>query len=172
MGHRLTQISADKFAQDARGDQNVNGTSLLVSSPSGPNAPNALSIGRLRLAELLERTKDLRGFLWILSVTLATMRLSKGSGREKDFRAFRGEVCREAVTLNIIILCMSLSSCLSSSADADFSIRGHDEAALPAFYLFGLKYGLNSSQKGVTARVAQSNQKKTFMTPRGLSSNV
>jgi hypothetical protein len=54
-----------QFAQVARGVQNANETSKLVSSFSGSIAPRALIIGRLRHAEPLERTKDLRGFLWV-----------------------------------------------------------------------------------------------------------
>jgi len=44
-----------QFAQDGRGDQNANETSLIVSSLFGLTAPNALSIGRLRVTEPLER---------------------------------------------------------------------------------------------------------------------
>jgi hypothetical protein len=73
-------MNADKFAQDGRGDQNANETSSLVASLLGPAAPNALSIGRLRLSEPLERTKDLRGFLWKLSVTL----VPQTAGRARD----------------------------------------------------------------------------------------
>jgi hypothetical protein len=61
---------------------------------------------------------------------------------------------------------------LSLSANADFSIRGYNEATLPAFNLFGLENCLNSPQKSITAWVTQSYQKKAFMTPRGISSNV
>jgi hypothetical protein len=53
----FNRAGADKFAQDGRGDQNANETSKLVSSLLGPTAPNALSIGRLRVAEPLERTR-------------------------------------------------------------------------------------------------------------------
>jgi len=61
---------------------------------------------------------------------------------------------------------------LSLSANPDFSIRGYDEATLPAFNLFGLENCLNSPQKSITAGVTQSYQKKAFMTPRGISSKV
>ena len=56
--------------------------------------------------------------------------------------------------------------------ECGFSIRGYDEATLPAFYLFGLENCLNSPQKSITAGVTQSYQKKAFMTPRGISSKV
>ena len=58
-----------QFAQDERGDQNANETSKLVSSLLGPTAPNALSIGRLRLSEPLERTRLLLP-VWVCGQTL------------------------------------------------------------------------------------------------------